>query len=495
MLEGEAIMTKGETAGSNPRAPGPRGHRLLGSLREARVDALGLFTSAREEYGDVVRFRFGPVGAHLICDPHDIQRVLKENHRNYSKQTRGYDALRLVIGQGLITAEDSFWLRQRRIVQPAFHRHRIAGLATMMVGAAEAMLAEWQARAQRQAPVDVAAEMMSLTLRIVAEALFGADLTHVVGTVNAALTVLLRATRRNSMSLLPVRWQRIPTPMNRRFRQAVGALDRVVYGLIEERRRHGEDRDDLLSMLMATRDEDTGERMTDGQLRDEVIGLLLAGHETSANALSWAWYLLSQDAASLRDLEAELDTVLGGRSPTVEDVPRLVQTKRVIEEAMRLFPPVWVIERRAIADDVLGGYPIPAGSMILISPYVTHRHPRYWENAERFDPTRFSAEPAAHRHPFAYLPFSGGPRQCIGNGFATMETQLILATVAQRYRLRLAPGEVVAAEPTVTLRPRDGLKMSVQPRQRDLGSCDRGTGATPTAAGAANGEAAAGRRA
>jgi cytochrome P450 len=303
--------------------------------------------------------------------------------------------------------------------------------------------------------------MMRLTLGMAGKTLFSMDLSNEADEVGRAAATVIQYANDRFTRLLPLPTN-IPTPHNRRFWKALRTLDTVVQGIIDVRRREEKDAGDLLSMLLLARDEETGEGMNDQQLRDEVRAFILAGHETTAAALAWTWYLLAQHPHIEHRLHTELVTVLDGRSPTFEDLPKLTYTKMVLEESMRLYPPGWGFERRAVADDEIGGYHIPADSLVLISPYVTHRHSAFWEDPERFDPERFTPEPLAGRPRYTYFPFGGGPRQCIGNEFAIVQCQLIIAMVAQTYRLRLVPGHPVEPEPSVTLRPRHGLLMTLQ---------------------------------
>jgi cytochrome P450 len=437
------------------RAPGPRGHVLLGSLPEVRRDPIRMFLEAFHEHGEVVRFRFGPMVGHLVSSPEGVNHVLAENNKNYGKRTRGYRNLRYVLGNGLLTSEGEFWKRQRRIAQPAFHRQRIAGFAGAMVRAAEDAAASLESR--RGADVDMHQEMMRLTLRIVGETLLAYDPSDAASEVGAALHFLLSIANRRASSVLHLP-PRVPTFENLRFRRALATLDEVVLRIIAERRRNPGDRGDLLSMLMESRDEDTGQSMDDRQLRDEAMTIFLAGHETTANALAFTWLLLSRHPATFRELRAELSQVLGGRGPTLADLPRLTLTRRILQESMRLYPPAWIIGRSVIGPDEIGGYEIPARSILFVSPYVVHRHPALWENPEGFDPQRFAQEPPRG----AYFPFGGGPRMCIGNGFASMEAELALATIAQRVRPDLVPGHRVELEPSITLRPRYGLRMTIR---------------------------------
>jgi cytochrome P450 len=368
-----------------------------------------------------------------------------------------------MMGEGLLTSDGDFWRRQRRLSQPAFHRQQIGAFAGTMTSIAEEMLERWQPVAARGQLIDVSAEMIRLTLSIVSKTLFNTDVGAEANTVGEAITVAFKEFDRRLAALFTLP-DVVPTPSRRRLHNAIQTLDRVVYRIIEERRRAGEDIGDLLSMLVFARDEETGESMSDKQLRDEVMAIFLAGHETTANALNWIWYLLSKHPAVERRLHDELAAVLGGRIPTLEDLPKLSYTTMVIEESLRLYPPAWVIERRSIAADQIGPYVIPPGSTIIPSQYITHRHPAFWDNPEGFDPERFTPERVAARPRFAYFPFGGGPRVCIDNNFAMMELQLILATVTQRYRLALVPGHPVELDPMITLRPRYGILMDLVPR-------------------------------
>ncbi|NNB86208.1 cytochrome P450 [Corallococcus exiguus] len=444
-------------------APGPRGHLLMGLLPEVRRDALGCLGSIHRQYGDVVRYRLGPLRSHLIAHPDGAKHVLQDHVKNYTKDHFAYRMGRWLTGDGLLTSTGDFWLRQRRLAQPAFHRQRIAGMAAGMVRHAEAMLQRWEPAAASGTPLAINDEMMRLTLAIVGEALFGTsveDQTERVGTAFTELSQQFAERFRTFRMLPPI----LPTRYDRAFREARGMLRETVRGIIATRRQRGDDTGDLLSMLMLARDEDTGEGMTDEQLGAEVMTMLLAGHETTATALSWTWGLLSQHPEAEARLHAELDSVLEGRSPTVEDVPGLPYTRQVVEEAMRLYPAVIVLSRSVKEDDVIGGFHIPKGTWVDVSPYVTQRHPDFWEEPDAFRPERFAPEAVAKRHRFAYFPFSGGPRQCIGNSFALMEAQLVLATVARRYRLREAPGFTMQPDSHLTLRPKGTLPMYLERR-------------------------------
>jgi cytochrome P450 len=423
----------------------------------AKLD--GLMKAALSE-GDVVRFEFPHITGHLVAHPDHVQQVLVDQHRLFTKQTRGYEKLRAFLGNGLVTSDGDFWLRQRRIAQPAFHKKRIAGFATTMVEAAEDVVRRWERPAREGTPIDVAEEMSRVTLRIAGETLLSTDPSDKANAVTAALTTVLHEAneRINSPFALPDHW---PTPRNRRYREAAQELDRIVLDIIERRRRGNESRDDLLQMLLEARDPDTGAGMDDRQLRDEVMTMFLAGHETTANAMAWTLVLLSRFPSVARALHEEACEVLGDRAATAEDLPRLDLARRVLQESMRLYPPVWIVGRSPSQDVSIGGYDIPRGSLVFVSQWVTHRHPRFWDDPEGFDPDRWLPERAKGLHRHQYFPFAAGPRMCIGAGFAMMEGQLLLATIARRYRVDLVPGHPIVPEPLITLRPKHGVQATV----------------------------------
>jgi cytochrome P450 len=449
-----------KTTDSTNLAPGPRGKPFIGSLLEAWRDPLGMFLRGQAEYGDVVRYKLGPFRYHLLTDPEGIKHVLVDNHRAY-KKSRNYSGLKLVVGQGLLTSEGDLWRRQRKLAQPAFHRERMAGFADTMAASARAMLDRWDA--SPSTTFDAHAEMMRVTYQIVGRTLLSTDLDDPNGEIGEALAFGLKYANDYAEAILQIPpW--IPTPTNVRFVRELKKIDDIVLGVIAARRASAKSVPDLLGMLMEVEDEDTKEKMTDRQLRDEVITIVLAGHETTANALAWTIYLLSRHPDVERRLAAEVSEALGGRAPTFADLPRLRYTKMVLEESMRLYPPAWNFERQAIESDVVCGYAIAPGDIIGIATYALHRNPRYWENPEGFDPERFSPERSQGRPRYAYLPFGGGPRTCIGNAFAMMEAQIILAMIVQRFRLELPPDEVVELAPLITLRPKRGLRMTRRPQ-------------------------------
>ncbi|MBI3359796.1 MAG: cytochrome P450 [Chloroflexi bacterium] len=375
---------------------------------------------------------------------------------------RTLGATRRVLGNGLLTsAEGEFHKRQRRLVQPALHRQRIAVYAEVMTSFAEQQMADWRTGQTR----DLHRELMKLTMAIVAKCLFDADVSGEADRVGAAMTGLLEDFSPIDASPLGRLFERLPTPRTRRRQRNAKSLDDAVYRIIGERRASGEDRGDLLSMLLQAQDtEGDGVGMSDGQLRDEVMTLFLAGHETTANALAWTFYLLSQNPKVEARLHAELDAVLGSRLPTLADGPQLKYTRMVFSEAMRLYPPAWVIGRQAVGRDAIGGYVIPKRATVLMSQYVMHCNPAYWVFPNEFRPERFDPDVEHQRPRFAYFPFGNGPRVCIGEAFAWMEGDMLVASIAQRYRFKLSSEAVVEPEPSITLRLKHGLPVVLRVR-------------------------------
>jgi cytochrome P450 len=439
--------------------PGPNSGKVKsfsGQLGQVSRDPLGFFTHCARTYGDITGMRYYTYRVFFINHPDFIEDVLVTNARKFHKG-RVLRANKILFGEGLLTSEDSFWLRQRRLAQPAFHRARIATYAETMVRYAEHALESWRQGEER----DIHEEMMRITLRIVGKTLFDADVARDAKEVGKSLELLLELSADFRRSILIPIW--VPTPANIRKARAVKKLDKIIYRIIEERRASGRDAGDLLSMMLAARDED-GSRMTDKQLRDESITLFLAGHETTANALAWTWWLLAQNPQAEKKLHAELGSVLGGRTLTLEDVAKLKYTELVLTESMRLYPPAWGTARVAIEDHEIGGYAVPKGTGVSLSQWVMHRDPRWFARPEEFLPERWEDGLAKRLPRFAYFPFGGGPRQCIGNTFALMEATLVLATIAQRYRFRLVEGHPVVPLPSITLRPRHGIRAILEAR-------------------------------
>jgi cytochrome P450 len=441
-------------------APGPRSHWPGGNVFYFRRDPLKFLTRVAREYGDVVRFKVGPQRAFLLNHPDYVRDVLVTHHERFHKG-RALQRAKRLLGEGLLTSEGAFWRRQRRLAQPAFHRQRINSYGSVMVEYAERAGARWRGGET----LDVSSEMMRLTLAVVGKTLFDADVESDADDVGGALTEIM-----DLFDFLMIPFsellEKLPLPQQRRFTRARARLDSVVYRMIEERRLGGGDRGDLLSMLLLAVDEE-GDRtgMTNEQLRDETMTLFLAGHETTANALTWAWHLLARNPEAEGRLHEELDAVLeGGRAPAFEDFAALRYTEMVVSETMRLYPPAWAIGRLAIEDHEVAGYRVPRGSLVLVSQYVMHRDPRYFPDPERFVPERWTQEARSSRPQFSYFPFGGGPRRCIGEGFAWMEAVLMLATLARRWRLRPAPGATVETRPRITLRPKGSVPMVVERR-------------------------------
>ena len=436
------------------RPPGPEPHFLIGNFPLGRPDPLAVFTGWAREFGDIFYYRAGWIHVYFLNSPELIESVLVTNQQNFRKD-RVIQNSRWFLGQGLLTSEGSEWLRQRRLCQPAFHRERLALYARIINGCAEEMLDSWKDGESR----DVHQEMMQLTLRVAAKVLFSVDVKNESKEVAAALNLLMKHSSGARMLLPP--WVRyLPLPFLIRVRRAVRQLDEVVYRIIRERRESESDKGDLLSMLMSARDED-GSRMTDRQLRDEVMTFLLAGHETTALSLSWAWFLLSENPEAENKLHHELARVLDGKNPSFEDLPRLCYTEAVVKESVRLYPPAWSLARTAAEDFEIGGYLVPAGSNVVMSQWIMHRDPRFFPSPEQFDPGRWFEEHTQRLPRFAYFPFGGGPRYCVGASFAMMEATLLLAAIAQRFRLRMVPGHKVVPVPSITLRPKYGIKMSL----------------------------------
>ncbi len=442
--------------------PGPESGFFDGIRSPIRRDPLTFMTEVAKTYGDIVGLRFLNVRTYLLVHPEQIEDVLVTNARKFIKG-RALRANKHLFGEGLLTSEGDLWLRQRRLMQPAFHRARIAAYAGTMTGFAARIAEEWKPGQQ----VELHREMMRLTLLVVGKTLFSADVERDVPQVGKTLDVLLEyASDIRRMIFFP-KW--LPTARNFRTRRAIGQLDQIIFRIIRERRALGQDTGDLLSMLLSAQDED-GSRMSDQQLRDEVVTLFLAGHETTANALAWTWWLLAQHPEVEEKLHAELEHVLGGRLPTMEDLPWLVYTGHILTESLRLYPPAWAMARLAVEDHEILGYPIPKGTGITVSQWIVHRDPRWYEAPAAFIPERWEGNLQKELQRMAYFPFGAGSRQCIGNAFALMEATLVLATIAQRFRFRLVEGHAVTPWASLTLRPRGGVQVIVEERKNQTAS-------------------------
>ncbi|HEY2121789.1 MAG TPA: cytochrome P450 [Candidatus Acidoferrum sp.] len=443
-----------------PLPPGPGGRLFFGNALSLVKHWSGYSAKCASEYGGVVSYKFFHVPVVMVSSPDAIESILVRNAGNFHK-SRDYAAIRSFLGNGLLTSEGSFWQSQRQLIQPAFRHENIAVYAQIMSDSAAALLSSWKDGEVR----DVHHEMGSLTLDVVAKSLFGSKISHdsrFIGTEIA--TVMERFMSQAALSfLLP---EGFPLPKGPRLLRSRRRLNKVIQSIISDRRAHPIESNDLLQTLLAAQDEH-GTRMTDEQLRDEIMTLFMAGHETTANALCWTWYLLAQNPDAEQKLHAELDSVLRGAPPTIADLPRLPYTEMVVKESMRLYPPAWGIGRCALEDFELNGYRIPAGTNVFLMQWLTHRDERYFPEPERFDPERWRDDPIRRgKLPrFAYFPFGGGPRVCIGAGFAMMEAVLLLATIAQPYTLSLPPDSQVTPFFSITLRPKDGLTMRLHRRR------------------------------
>jgi cytochrome P450 len=450
--------------------PGPKGNWLIGNLIPYARDPLGFATHVAREYGDVVRVPLVRETTYMLNHPDDIEYVLRGNHRNFTKD-RLTHLLSKLLGQGLLTSEGDFWRRQRGLAQPAFQFQQIQRYGTVMVALTQRLLKSWQPGQCRNLHDD----MMHLTLDIVARTLFdasvaGSEAREVGGALETAMQYLMSPITWTGLR----RW--LPLPGTRRFQRAVGQLNRILYGIIRQRRQEGRLADDLLSRLLTARGED-GSQMTDEQLRDELMTLFLAGHETTALALSYSFYLVSQHSQVEERLTVEVDEVLEGRPPTAADVPRLRYTEWLVKESMRLYPPAWAIGREPLEDCEIGGFFTPKGTQIMMNQWVVHRDPRWFDDPLAFKPERWDNDLARRLPRCAYFPFGDGPRLCIGNQFAMLETVLVLATITQRYRLSAAPGYSLQVVPSITLRPKGGIKMIAHERKGSR------NGLVPVAAG------------
>lgn len=438
--------------------PGPRGLPLLGVMPEMVSDMLGLFTRTARDYGGITQFKLLNSTYLLVTNPDYVKYILQDNYKNYIRG-RSVETGRVLLGNGLPLIDGDFWLRERRLLQPAFHRERLGDLASTARAVIDSFLRAWEQKARDNEAIDVDHEMMRLTLTVIIKSMFSADIDDKIQSLSHAFNVASKFMlwRSQQMWAPPLS---VPVPRNVEYNHAFKVLNDTIYPLIAEARKNPQA--DLLGMLLAMRDEDTGEGMTDQQARDEVVTIFFAGHETTAASMTWAFYLLSQHPEVEEHLRAEIKSVLDDRAPTFADLPKLTYMQQVIHEILRLYPAAYLFAREAVTDDVINGYPIPAKTLIFITPYITHRDPKYWPDPERFDPQRFTPENIASRPRHVYYPFGEGPHLCIGNNFALMEMQLILTMALQRFSLRLVPNQTIALKPEATLRSKYGIKMSVE---------------------------------
>ena len=444
------------------RWPTVRGHWLGGVMRQVQREPMTLYRRAWQSHGDYVRLRAFP-GAwfYVISSPAAIEHVLVGNAKNYRKPDMFYKSVGLLTGRGTLTSEGESWRAQRKLIQPVFARHQVSKFGSHITRAIETLIDEWLCEPDVR-ELDVLPEMMRLALRVAGTALFSTDVSGEADSIGRAYRTAFDYVSRkmNNRQFTPL-W--MPTRRNREFRRSKALLDRVVLDLIAERRR-GAARGDLLDRLLAAQDEQSGAGLSDEQLKDEVITLLTAGHETTGAALAWAWYLLAQNQEVQCDLADEARGVLQGRPPAVDDLPKLPLATAVFEEAMRLYPPAWGLPRQSVEADAIDGYPIESKAILVVGIFLIHRHPDYWQNPDAFDPRRFLAPAAQQRPKYTYLPFGGGSRVCLGNHFAMLEGPLALAALAQRFRFTLVEGHAIVPDPTFALRPKYGVKVTVSKR-------------------------------
>jgi cytochrome P450 len=447
--------------------PHPRANPVLGSALDLRKSQIRTYERVMREHGDVVKLVVGPPGVrfdlYCVFHPDGVKAVLAGSREGYSKGNRFYRQIAQSFGWGLLTSEGELWRRQRRLVQPLFTRRQIAAYAELMAEEAAAVAGRWDRATRNGWSVDANAEMVGLALRVVGRAIFGDDVARAGAVLDSAFPVLNRHTFRRAMSPLapPASW---PTPDNRRAARARRALYEVVDELIAHRQRAGADGEDLLSRLLLARDPDTGEAMDLQQVRDEALIFLLAGHETTSTALTFTLHLLGRHPSEQQLVLDELDAVLDGRPPTLDDAPALERTAMAIKEAMRLYPPAYALGRLSVTENEVGGYSIPAGAYVVVSQFATHRHPQFWDDAEAFDPARFTPEREGARHSHAYFPFGGGPRACIGSHFAMLEATMAVALLLQRFRISSDQEDVPLDTEGITLRPKGAVPIQLAAR-------------------------------
>lgn len=443
------------------RAPGPSGYLLLG-LSKLQQDPIEYLGALWREYGDLVRLPILPgFTIYLATHPDHMEHVLATHSDRYAKTDFFLKPMGEVQGEALFTSEGAFWRQQRRLMQPAFQQQQIAKLHGIMWSCVESVMAEWAQKPAGEV-IDIAAEMTRLTLKIVSLTMFSVDISGESDRLRGALrTAIVQVYARLTNPLMPPHW--VPTKANREFRAAKQTIDEIVLDLIRARRQQPIEEIDLLSMLLAARDEETGEGMSDLQILNETITLINAGHETSATSLAWIWHLLGTHPEVADQMQDEVDSVLQGGEPTFENLSELKYTRRVFDESLRLRPPgLGVAPRAALEDDEIQGYHIPKGSIFNLASYFTLRHPKFWDNPEKFDPDRFLPERSESRVKYAYMPWGAGPHVCIGKSFAVMEVMMILSAIAQRFQVTLVPNQTIEVDPRFTLRPKQGVKVTIK---------------------------------
>lgn len=455
-------MGKGKNFGGKQVPTVPPAHPLFRNALSFAKGPLPFMLRQWEELGDFYDVNFPQIPFLVVSHPDYVKHVLVTNHRNY-KKAFSYNFLSYTLGKGLVTNEGDSWLKQRRTAQPAFHRERLASLVDVMVQDTNALVAAWSEKARENEPVEVATEMMMTTSTIVAHALMGTDVRSQSDEIVKLMNIVNHQTTQKLVN--PLRspmW--MPTPNNLQLNGAIKRLDEIIYDILGQRRSMQSQRHDLLAMLMQAEDAETGDRMSDQQLRDEVVTLMLAGTETSANALSWTFSLLMQYPEVMQRIQREADAVLSASPINSENLRELHYTTMVLNESMRIYPPAWITAREALEDDKIGDFPVPKGSQVYLSPFIVHRHPDFWDRAYVFDPERFNEDESQGRHKFAFFPFGGGPRYCIGNNFAMMEMKVILATLVHWFDFKPINKLPVALDPLLTLRPKDPILVNIRKR-------------------------------
>lgn len=441
------------------RPPKPQGHWLMGSFSDFQANPVEFLSRTAYEKGDVSCFRMGPTYIYLVNNPELIHHMFVNQADIFYKSNFAKRSLNKLLGNGLVLSDGSFWKRQRKLAQPAFHHHRIASYGEAMVASTLSKIKTWKPQDTLQ--IDV--EMAQLALDIMSKTIFTLDAIEDAQAVTTTMSQMQEALSKRLLAAVQLPdW--IPTPNNIKTKKVLDALNKLIFGIIEDRRRSNEDRGDIISMLLLARDEETGEQMSDQQLRDELLTLFIAGHETTANTLTWVWYLIAQHPEIEQKLYEELDAVTAGRTPTFQDLMSLKYNEMVIKESLRMYPPAWILVRQPNADVEVGGYQIKKGTTVFVSPYVTQRDARYYPDPETFMPERFSPDSEKKIPPYAYIPFSGGPRVCIGNSLAMMQMRLIVATIMQQFRLRYTHTKPLKPASLITLVPEGGLTLKVENR-------------------------------
>lgn len=446
------------------RLPGPRGLPFLGILPGLLRDPLKLYEDLAR-YGEVVAYRVGRIRAFMINRPEYIGEVFQHDNVTFTRSVF-HERIKSLFGDGLVTSEGEIWQQHRRMMQPAFQKNRMSVYVPLIREETSSLLADWSTAARQGSSVNATTELTRITQTLAVRILFGADIDK--STLDAARAALATINSELYKHVIFGWWKYLPLPGNVRYRRATRQIEHIMQHVVERKTVRGGERDDLLAMLMQARASDTSTSLTERSIRDHMITIFIAGHDTTVSVLSWTLFLLGQHPDVARRLEHEVDTVLGDREPTYEDVASLTYTKQVLEEAMRLYPPAYGLTRKAVTDTTLGGYFIPAGSVLFISPYVMHRHPAYWEHPNRFDPDRFTKERCEQRFRYTYFPFAGGPRTCIGIHLAMLEMAMILAMTVRAYTLALAPEFPVVPKPLLVLRPKDGVALRLRPRHAGL---------------------------